>query len=211
MEPSPSTDPPAPTRDALTVAESELLLDIADAAIREGLIGNNPSMPELDGLPSSLAAPMGVFVTLTVDGELNGCIGTVEADEPLARSTARHAWSAAFDDPRLPKLRASDYEKLAIEVSVLSPVQAVESGSREEVMRRLRPGVDGLLLGTRHSRAVFLPSVWEQLPDRSDFVDHLLRKAGLSGGSWPEGVRAWCFTATKLLRRKEADPPPLGA
>jgi AmmeMemoRadiSam system protein A len=165
-------------------------------------------MPELDALPSSLAAPIGVFVTLTVDGELNGCIGIVEADEPLARSTARHAWSAAFDDPRLPKLRAEDYERLTIEVSVLSPMYAVESGSREEVTVRLRPGVDGLLLGTPQTRAVFLPSVWAQLPDRSEFVDHLLRKAGLNPGSWPEGIRAWCFTATKVLRRVGADPTP---
>jgi AmmeMemoRadiSam system protein A len=201
MGPSQSTDPPSGSRDAITVTERELLLDIADRAVREGLIGENPTIPGLDLLPASLARPSGVFVTLTVDGDLNGCIGSVEGDEPLARSTARHAWSAAFDDPRLPKLQASDYERLTIEVSVLSPLHAVESGSREELSGRLRPAVEGLLLGTAQTRAVFLPSVWSQLPQPSEFVDQLLRKAGFIPGSWPEGIRAWCFTTTRMLRR----------
>jgi len=98
MAPSPSAD------GALAADDASLLLDIADAAIVEGLVGGPPSAPPLALLPAALRQHVGVFVTLTVDGDLNGCIGTIEGEEPLGHGTARHAWSAAFADPRLPAL-----------------------------------------------------------------------------------------------------------
>jgi len=202
MAPSSSPDP------TLDAAEIELLLDIADSAVVDGLHGGMPSLVPLSLLPAALCAHTGVFVTMTVDGELNGCIGSIEGVEPLAHGAARHAWSAAFADPRLPALRRADYGRLVIEVSVLSSLSPMAAASREELLSALRPGVDGLVLAVGAHQAVFLPAVWEQLPDPGVFVDHLQRKAGLPSRSWRSGTRAWRFTATKHGRRARDEPSP---
>ena len=202
MAPSSSAEPP------LASADVELLLDIADRAVVDGLLGGLPSATPLPLLPAALREHAGVFVTLTVDGELNGCIGTIEGVEPLGHGAARHAWSAAFADPRLPALRRVDYEHLVIEVSVLSPVSPMPAASRGELVGALRPGVDGLVIAAGAQRGVFLPAVWEQLPEAGAFVDHLQLKAGLSPRWWRAGTRAWRFTATKHARRAGERPTP---
>jgi len=176
------------------------LLDIADRVIMAGLDSRGPLVPDRSGLHADLRRTFGAFVTLTVRGELNGCIGSIEGDEPLDLAVARHAWSAAFEDPRLPPLRWSDYAHLAIEVSVLSPLSVLPAESRSGLLDALRPGVDGLLIGAGMRRAVFLPSVWEQLPSADAFVEHLFRKAGLAPDVWPDDLRAHRFTAQKITR-----------
>ena len=143
-------------------------------------------------------------MTLNVRGQLNGCIGSIEGVEPLGLAVARHAWSAAFTDPRLPPLHRVDYTHLDIEVSVLSPLSPLPADARNDLLGALRPGVDGLLIGAGSRRAVFLPSVWEQLPSADMFVDHLLRKAGLAPDVWPDDLRAQRFTAQKI-RRDDGD------
>ena len=187
---------------SLSSTEADRLLDIAEAAIAAGLRGGRPSPPVMDGLPRALAEPRGVFVTVLVDGELNGCIGSMESDAALAAETARQAWAAAFDDPRLPRLTEAEFGRAEIEVSVLSPMEPMPAASREDVLGWLRPFVDGLLIAGAGRRAVFLPAVWEKLPDADDFLDHLLHKAGLARGgrSWLAGMQAWRFTADKHSR-----------
>ncbi len=200
MAPLPSADlsRPAP--------EAAILLDLAEDAIVDGLRGRPLARPDTNELPPALRERRGVFVTLTVDGELNGCIGTIATDEPLAHAVARCARSAAFADPRLPRLRLADYEGLTIEVSVLSPLAPIPAASRQEVLDQLRPGVDGLQIAAGTRQGLFLPSVWAKLPDPSDFLDHLQRKAGVPPGTWPPGMRAWRFTAHKLSRRAGDGP-----
>lgn len=193
---------PSPSADArVGPAEADLLLDIAETAIVDGLLGRRPAAPPVTVLPPALREPSGVFVTLTVRGELNGCIGAIEGIEPLAHGAARHAWSAAFADPRLPQLRAADYEQLTIEISVLSPLAPITADSRTDLLARLRPHTDGLLISTGTRQGVFLPAVWEQLPDPEVFLDQLQRKAGLPPGRWPPGMRAFRFTAEHFARR----------
>jgi len=196
---------------ALTSAAGAALLDIADSTVLAGLDGLGPGIPDLDELAEPLRVRAGVFVTLLVGGELNGCIGSIEGTEPLGQAAARHAWSAAFADPRLPVLTISDYPGLTIEVSVLTPLLRIGSDTRQDVLERLRPGEDGLVLEQGPHRALFLPSVWAQLPDPVRFVDHLLHKAGMRPGSWPRGMRAWCFTTQTFSRaagrRAEATKP----
>jgi len=181
-------------------AEAELLLDIAEAAIVDGLLRRPPSAPPVAALPHPLREHRGVFVTLTVDGSLNGCIGAIEGTEPLGRGVARYAWSAAFADPRLPSLGADDYERLLIEVSVLSSLSAVPASSRPDLLGQLRPGLDGLVIAAGARQAVFLPAVWEHLPDPDDFLDHLQAKAGMPPGKWPLAMRAYRFTAERFAR-----------
>lgn len=194
MAPSPSGDAP------LTADDAEQLLDIADASIIDGLLGAPPTPPPLALLPAALRDHVGVFVTLTVGGELNGCIGSIEGAEPLGHGTARHAWSAAFADPRLPALRRADYQRLTLEVSVLSPLAPLEAGSRQGVLEQLRPGIDGLVIALGARQGVFLPAVWEHLADPEAFLDHLQLKAGIPPGWWHEAIRAWRFTAVKFSR-----------
>ncbi len=168
---------------------------IADRAIVAGLEhgGDGPPLPERRDVPPSLWRSSGSFVTLHVDGALNGCIGAIETDEPLARDVARHAWSSAFEDPRLPMLTRADYVRLSIDISVLSPLAPLPAGSSGELIEALRTGVDGLLIEAGRSRAVFLPAVWTMLPSPKEFVSQLFRKAGLDPDTWPVDLRAWRF------------------
>lgn len=190
----------------LLSSESELLLDIADAAVVDGLQGRRPRLAPVDDLPPALRTPAGVFATLLVEGELNGCIGSLGDDEPLGHGAARHAWSAAFADPRLPQLRPHDYDRLTIELSVLSPLVPIAAASRHDVMKTVRPRMDGLLLLADRRQAVFLPAVWEKLPDPDDFVDHLLDKAGLPVRGWPPAMQAWTFTVDSYERASVSTP-----
>lgn len=193
---APSSSPEHP----LDGRARSLLLDLADETLVTGLEGRRPTVPPLAALPPALHRPVGAFVTLTVDGALNGCIGSIEGAEPLGHAVPRLAWSSAFADPRLPALRAVDYERLTIEISVLSPLAPVPADTRAVLHRQVRPGVDGLLLGAGGRQAVFLPSVWEELPDPDDFVDHLLAKAGLPIGRWSVDTWACVFQADRFGR-----------
>lgn len=185
---------------SLGEGDQSLLLGIADEAVVAGLRGNAPAPAELATLPAALRAPGAVFVTLEVAGRLNGCIGNVSPDEPLAIVTARNAWSAAFRDPRLPPLGWRDYGKLHIELSVLSTPEHLPSTGRSALLSQLRPGTDGLILTGAGRQAVFLPQVWEHLPDPDAFLDHLLAKAGLPSGRWTPGVVARRFTTQAFGR-----------
>lgn len=186
--------------DRLTDVEQETLLDIADASIVAGLRGEGPQVPRLDGLPESLHRPRGVFVTIEVDGFLNGCIGVVHPRESLATETAHSAWSAAFADPRLPSLRDAGYERLRIEVSVLGPLTPLDATTSAELTRVLHPPEDGLLLAGAGRQAVFLPKVWEKVADPDEFVDRLRQKAGWPADGWPVDAGAFRFTTETFAR-----------
>lgn len=181
---------------------ADLLVDIADHAIVEGLDGRGPCVPDTSSWPPDLRRPAASFVTLHVRGELNGCVGAIEATDPLGVAVARHAWSAAFADPRLPRLDWHDYDHLDIEISILSEMTPIASSSRNELLGRLRPGVDGLVLSARRRRALFLPTVWEQLPDPDSFLDRLACKAGIDlANDWPSTIRAATFRKQTVRRR----------
>lgn len=148
--------------------------------------------------PAWLAEPGATFVTITEDGVLRGCIGSVQAIRTLRDDVVHNACAAAFHDPRFPPLRAQDVPRVRLEVSVLSATSALPTTTRELLLEHLRPHTDGLILGWHGHRATFLPQVWEQLPKPDDFVDHLLRKAGLRPDFWASdlvarrfGVTAW--------------------
>lgn len=192
----------------LTATDAATLLDVAEASVVEGLRGEAPDPPTTDELPTGLRPEVGVFVTLTVRGSLNGCIGTIEGAAPLGREVHRLARAAAFSDPRLPPLTIADYEALTIEVSVLSPLSVMRCASREELLTELRVGIDGLVITAAHRQGVFLPSVWDQIPEPEAFLDHLRHKAGINGGRWPRGMRAARFSVEKYTRSTIAQEPP---
>lgn len=197
----------ARSRSSEHVATDELdrLIDLADEAIVAALAGRTAPSPDLSSLPLALGQHRAVFVSLHVDGELNGCIGAIDADEPVAHAVPRLAERAAFADPRLPPLQPGDYTELHIEVSLLSATTPIVARRRRALTSQLRPGIDGLLLRAGHRQGLFLPVVWQQLPDPDDFVDHLLAKAGIHPRSWPTDLEAERFT-TQVRGRPAVTP-----
>ncbi|MBK7422548.1 MAG: AmmeMemoRadiSam system protein A [Propionivibrio sp.] len=145
-----------------------------------------------------LAKPGATFVTLTQNGQLRGCIGSLEAYRPLAADVAENAVAAAFRDPRFPPLASEDLARTRVEVSLLEASQPMDFIDEADVIARLRPGIDGLILTHGHRRATFLPQVWESLPDPRRFMAQLKLKAGLPADFWDEqitlaryGVQKW--------------------
>lgn len=187
MPPSRSTD--APVRDTVAAPDAvpepvavpsfygPTLLTLARRAIARDL-----GLPHHDSVEvqQNLRGPGACFVTLTLDGHLRGCIGSLEAWRSLKDDVEANARAAAFRDPRFPALTAEEFERVRIEVSVLSAPEPMEVTTEQEAVERLHPGVDGVILMAGAHRGTFLPQVWQQLPDPHDFIAHLKRKAGLA-------------------------------
>jgi MEMO1 family protein len=190
----------AERRPGLSPADASVLLDLAEQVIRAGLDSRLPREADPAITPAALLEPGGVFVTLEVAGVLNGCIGTIEAVEPLALAVPRLAGAAAFSDPRLPRLAPDDWNDLRIKISLLSPLEPIGAERRDDVERRLRVGLNGLVLAAGRRQATFLPVMWRSLAEPGDFVHHLLRKAGIPTDGWPAGMEAWTYTTVELSR-----------
>jgi len=186
---------------SLSPDDLDALFGLADLGVRTGLDGRPAPAVDPSTLVPALQEPAGVFVTLEVAGELNGCIGTVEPVEPLGVAVPRLAWAAAFADSRLPPLTAADYPSLDIKLSLMSPLAPVPAATEEEVLAILRPGVDGLLIRHGAADAIFLPAVWDKLPDAVTFLHQLKAKAGLRPGHWPRDVQAWRYTTSEHRRK----------
>jgi AmmeMemoRadiSam system protein A len=165
-----------------TSEEKELLLQIARQAIEAALRGRPPVPPK--ELPAHLVEPGASFVTLTINGQLRGCIGALTAYRPLVEDVQGNAVAAALEDPRFPPLTTAELPRVRVELSILSPAEPLDYEGPEDLLRKLQPGVDGVVLERGWNRATFLPQVWEQLPDKEQFLGHLSRKAGLPVNGW---------------------------
>lgn len=179
----------------LSAEELAVLVEVAEEAVRLAVVEGQAWEPSPDTYPVALRRRGAVFVTLRRWGALRGCIGTLEATEPLVMATADRARAAALADPRFPPVEPTELAGLDLSVSVLSPAEPFPVGSWQELHDALRPGVDGLVVEAGYHRATFLPSVWEELPDPAAFLDALWRKAGLAPRAWPRGIRISRYTA----------------
>ena len=150
-----------------------------------------PDHPALD-------RPGATFVTLRHEGALRGCVGTLQARQPLHEDVRTHAAAAAFDDPRFPPLAAEEFAQLQIEVSVLGEAEPLAASSETEARATLRRGIDGVILEWRGRRATFLPQVWEQLPQAGAFLNALKLKAGLPPDFWAEDLRLSRYQVRKF-------------
>jgi AmmeMemoRadiSam system protein A len=146
-----------------------------------------------------LSSRIASFVTLQRHGELRGCVGGLEAEAELRLDLPRHARAAAFEDPRFPPLQIEELDGLRIEVSLLTPAEAIDAGSEADVLAALRPGLDGVILTAGSRRATFLPQVWEQLGSATEFLRHLKLKAGLNPDAWSAHFRVARYTAEKWV------------
>jgi AmmeMemoRadiSam system protein A len=144
-----------------------------------------------------LQEPGASFVTLTRQGELRGCIGTLEAHRPLGVDVRENAVAAAFRDPRFMPLTRGEFDDIRVEVSVLSPTEPLQVKDESAALAVLRPNVDGVVFEYGHYRSTFLPQVWEQLPKPAEFLAHLKRKAGLPVDFWADQVRLSRYTVSK--------------
>lgn len=168
----------------LVQAEEVMLLTIARQAIEKAVQGEPLPKIDLDDLPIPLQEPGASFVTLTIDGRLRGCIGTLDPYQPLAKDVQEHAVAAALQDFRFPKVQPNELPHIKIEVSALTPRTPLHYDSPEDLVSKLRPNIDGVILQDGFNKATFLPQVWEKLPDPEMFLSHLCMKMGASGDLW---------------------------
>ncbi len=151
-----------------------------------------------------LQEPGATFVTLMLQGDLRGCVGSLVARKPLREDVAANARAAAFHDPRFPPLPKREYPGIELEVSLLSPTEKLAFESQEHLLTLLRPGVDGVVLDYGWQRGTFLPQVWEQLPDPKTFLAHLKQKAGLEPDFWSDEIQISLYTVEKWRERQYA-------
>jgi AmmeMemoRadiSam system protein A len=126
----------------------------------------------------------GTFVTLKIDHQLRGCIGNLSSDDSVVEGVRRNALNAAFGDYRFSPLSADELEQVDIEVSILTEPQALDHSGGHDLLGKLRPNIDGVIIRKGRAGATFLPQVWEQLPEPADFLRHLCMKAGLPSDAW---------------------------
>ncbi|MBM4190425.1 MAG: AmmeMemoRadiSam system protein A [Betaproteobacteria bacterium] len=137
------------------------------------------------------------FVTLTQQGRLRGCIGSLEAWRPLRQDVAQNALAAAFRDPRFPPLSAEELPATRVEVSLLTPAEPMPYADEADALAQLVPERDGVILECYGRRATFLPQVWEQLPDKRQFMAHLKQKAGFAADWWSPDIRLYRYRVEK--------------
>ncbi|MFN7037465.1 MAG: AmmeMemoRadiSam system protein A, partial [Bellilinea sp.] len=150
--------------DKLTENERKFLLKAAREAIEDAVNGRPLRPLDWEDIPPRLKEEGATFVTLTLDGKLRGCIGTLEAHQSLIEDVREHAVAAALADYRFPPVRPEEVDRLKIEISRLTKPQPCDYDTPLDLIRKLRPGIDGVVLMDDGRRATFLPQVWHSLP-----------------------------------------------
>ncbi len=181
-----------------TENEKQLLLKLASDSIAYGL-QNHKIMPiNINEYPENLREPGASFVTLQINKQLRGCIGSLQAYQPLIKDITHNAYAAAFSDPRFQPLTQEEFSNIDIHISILSKPEPMQFTSEQDLINQLRPGIDGLILSDNGHRGTFLPSVWKSLPDPRLFLDHLKLKAGLPHDYWSDTITVQRYTVESI-------------
>jgi len=196
----------AATRDLLA-AHGQTLLHVAATGILTHLNKTGPMKLSLKEFAEPLRDHGACFVTLNKDNQLRGCIGSIQAWRPLLTDVAENACKAAFRDRRFKKLSKNEIENsdITMSISVLSPQTQMSFTDEADFLSQLQPGIDGIVLQEGQQRGVFLPVVWEQLPEPEKFLSHLKRKAGLKEDYWSDTLQAWRYVTEGIY---STDLPP---
>jgi AmmeMemoRadiSam system protein A len=173
--------------DKLTEKQGNLLLKTARERIEQELLGGKEVSDPVPDLPPVFQDRRGTFVTLTIGGNLRGCIGHITPKESLFEGIRVNAINAAFKDPRFHPITKAEWKKVKIEISILTNPEPLHYSGADDLLNQLRPGIDGLIIKKGFHQATFLPQVWEQLPEKGEFLAHLCLKAGLKGNAWEKG------------------------
>jgi len=181
---------------SLNEEQKNILKSLAEYTLRYS-VTHNGATPKISlaDYPDALTQPGACFVTLEKHGYLRGCIGSLEALNPLVEDVVKNTVAAAYADPRFAAVQAVELDDISLSLSVLSPAQALDVSDQNDLLQQLRPGVDGLILQDGRNRATFLPSVWHQLPDKILFLNHLKQKAGLPENYWSDSIKFWRYTS----------------
>ena len=170
--------------DRLSLQERKILLNIARQTLEAAVKGNALPPLNLAELPEKLRAKGATFVTLTIEGRLRGCIGALEPYLPLAEDVREHASAAALQDYRFPPVTPKELPEIEVEISRLSRPELLDYTNAEDLLQKLRPGIDGVVLADGLHRATFLPQVWEKIPDKKQFLSQLCLKMGAPPDLW---------------------------
>ena len=172
-------------QEKLTIEEQQVLLRLAREAMERGVKGEKLASLDPSSLPARLREEGSSFITITAHGQLRGCIGALDAYQSLAEDVREHAVAAALKDPRFPPVREDELSGIQIEVSRLTRPVPLEYGDADDLLSKLRPHVDGVILSDdAHHRATFLPQVWEKIPDPAEFLNNLCYKMGVEPDFW---------------------------
>ncbi len=183
---------------SLTKEHQQRLLELAKNSIRHGLQTGRPITINSADFPDELTVKRATFVTLQKHQQLRGCIGMLEAVRPLTEDIAENAFLAAFKDPRFPPLADEEFNELEIHLSILMPSEPVTFTSEQDLITQLQPGIDGLILEEGRRRGTFLPSVWEQLPEPEQFLQHLKQKTGLPQDYWSDNIKIYRYSTEMI-------------
>ena len=174
-------------KDRLTEEEGKYLLSVARKTIDQALSGKEgPEIGDSD-LPALFDEQRGTFVTLTIGGNLRGCIGHIIPQEALIEGIRINAINAAFKDPRFRPLNKNEWKRVKIEISILTEPKSLSYSDADDLLKKLRSGIDGVIIKKGYHQSTFLPQVWEQLPRKEEFLNHLCLKAGLDEDEWKKG------------------------
>ena len=168
----------------LTQEEKQFLLQLARQSLEKGVRGEELPEINLGTLPPRLRENGASFVTLTLRGNLRGCIGALEAYQSLAEDVREHAVAAAMDDYRFTPVQPAELPDIQIEISRLTIPVPLEYSCPEDITKQLRPGVDGVILHDGIRRATFLPQVWDKIDNVDMFLSQLCMKMGAPPYTW---------------------------
>lgn len=179
----------------LAQKHGQTMLKLAFRSIEHGIKHKKPIEIDSNDFDEELRQDGAVFVTINKGENLRGCIGSAFAHRPLIQDLVENAFSSAFRDPRFEKLTKGELDEIKISISVLTPAVDVNFASQEDLLSKIRQGKDGLILEDKGQRGLFLPIVWEQLPNKQDFLAHLKLKAGFPPTYWSDSLKIKRFTA----------------
>ncbi len=168
----------------LSGSDKSFLLKLARDALNRAVKGENPPSPK--DIPDVAQEFCGCFVTLTIKGNLRGCIGYLEGRVPLYQAIIENAKNAALGDPRFPNVSPDELDNIKVEVSVLTKPAPFEYSNPKDLLNKINAKVDGIILSKDLRQSTFLPQVWDQLPDKVTFLEHLAIKAGLDRDDWKD-------------------------
>lgn len=187
----------------LAPAQRATLIDVARRSIENGLVHGRPLAVIPSEYHQDLKVVRASFVTLQTRGQLRGCIGHLEAVQPVVVDVAENAFAAAFRDPRFSPLTEAEWPDVEVHLSLLTVPEPMQFQDEADLVGQIHPGEDGLILQDGPNRGTFLPSVWESLPDPVDFLVQLKYKAGLAANHWSDQVEVYRYNAESF---GEGDP-----
>lgn len=174
---------------SILVEHRRILLDLSHQSIEYGIKHNDLMPINLNNFPAELVAKRACFVTLELNNNLRGCIGSLQAHRPLVSDVIYNAYTAAFNDPGFQPLTQAKFREIKLSISVLSTPEPIKFSSEEDLLTKIRPNIDGLILTAGDNSGTFLPAVWEDLPEKKEFLQNLKLKAGLAANYWSKSIK----------------------